>query len=135
MTHLIRILFLLSLFTGGAPAVAAPAPPASAPPAPVHQGDRIAITFVSDVRDNGPTSWFDSLDRPRTQDRTVLVQPVTGAGLWTSTLVYTSRAPRQRLTATLVSRGGFARCVVTVNDAVRDVRTVVRRGARVTCAP
>ncbi|MFT3899507.1 MAG: hypothetical protein QM728_04570 [Gordonia sp. (in: high G+C Gram-positive bacteria)] len=129
-----RPLILLALVLGGCapPAVAAPAPGA-APTA--HRGDRIAITFVSDRQHNGPSRWFDSLNRPRQQTDTVLPAQSSTTRLWTSSLVYTAQRPAQRLTSTFTTGGGFARCVVLVNDKVRDAKTVAGKGARVTCAP
>ena len=129
--HLIRLLILLWLIAG----TVVPPPAGAAPGRPTAvAGDRVAITFVSDRQDNGPSTWFDALNRPRSQERTVRVEPVGAARLWTSTLVYTAVSTTLRLSATFTTTGSFARCVVTVNDELRDQHTALRSGARVTCA-
>ncbi|GAA3045667.1 hypothetical protein GCM10010528_26190 [Gordonia defluvii] len=129
--HLIRLLILLWLIAG----TVVPPPAGADPGRPTAvAGDRVAITFVSDRQDNGPSTWFDALNRPRSQERTVLVEPVGAARLWTSTLVYTAVSTTLRLSATFTTTGSFARCVVTVNDELRDQHTALRSGARVTCA-
>ncbi len=112
------------------PAVAGPGP---GPTATAVPGDRIAITFVSDRRDNGASDWFDSLGRPRRQAQTMLPEP-TSAALWSATLVYTAQVPALRLTAGFTTTGSFARCLIAVNDEVRAVRTTIEDRGRVTCA-
>lgn len=137
----LSVLLVAWLSIGPATGLAAPHATATPSPAPTarastaQQGDRIAITFVSDRSENGPSSWFDSSNRPRRQETTVLPVPVTGARLWTSTLVFTAQRTAQRLSAGFTTSGSFARCVVTVNDEVRDEQLSTERGGRVSCAP
>ncbi|GAB08712.1 hypothetical protein GOARA_016_00160 [Gordonia araii NBRC 100433] len=123
-------LIVLSVIGTTAPSVVA----APSPSSTVAAGSRVAITFVADRRDNGPAAWFDSLGRQREQARTVLSSFSTAQQLWSSTLVYTSQQP-VRLTASFTTGGAFARCVITVDDEVRDTRTTVATRGRVTCAP
>ncbi|QKT06718.1 hypothetical protein HUN08_05580 [Gordonia sp. X0973] len=147
---LIRILsasFLLLWppLAANAPAHAAPprTPPTSAlpssapsPPAPAavaSKGDRIALTLVSDVRENGVSAWYDSLARPRRQEQTVLVEQSGPDRLWTSTLVYTAQTA-VRLTVDFTTEGELARCIVARNGEIIDAQTSVDRGGQVRCA-
>ena len=131
--HLLRTA-LLSWFivaAAGTPTASADAEP---PTATATAGERVAVSFVSDRRDNGPSSWFDALNRPRSQEHTILPEPVGSARLWTSTLVFTASGPVQRLTATFTTSGSFARCVIVVNDEMRDERTSLAAQGKVTCS-
>ena len=98
----------------------------------VDAGMRVTITFVSDVRDNGESTWFDALGRPRTQAKTPLAESLGSAALWSSTLAYTAQAPT-RLSATFTTGGSFARCTILVDDEVRATDTVTTSGGRATC--
>jgi hypothetical protein len=135
MTKRLLTILLLLLLTGtsAAPAAAkpgAPNEPGSKPP--VDAGTRIGITFVSDVRDNGESTWFDAFGRPRTQTNTPLTDSVGGGTMWTSTLLYTTRATT-RVTATFTTGGSFARCVILVDEQVRVTDTATTRGGRAEC--
>ncbi|GED97304.1 hypothetical protein [Gordonia crocea] len=118
----------LALITTPGAASAAPVTPSAT------TGDRIAVTFVSDRRDNGPSTWFDAAGRPRSQAQTVLMQPLADAGLWTATLTLVVRAPAHQITAAFTTTGTFARCVVAVNDEILDTQTSLSPGGRVACA-
>lgn len=130
MTKRLLAILLLLWLTATLAAPAATAQPDAGPTA--DAGTRIAITFVSDVRDNGEATWFDALGRPRTQAKTPLAEPLGAAALWSSTLVYTAEAPT-RLIATFTTGGSFARCTIFIDDQVRATNTVTTRGGRAAC--
>ncbi|GAA1481760.1 hypothetical protein GCM10009624_22000 [Gordonia sinesedis] len=108
-------------------AFAAPAPPAAfaAPAPPVGLGARITIELTSDREYNEQVVWYDSENRLRRQSDVPLAVRDATTGLWSASLSFVTRSPRQKLDVAFGSAGRYARCAVWV-DGVRVRERAVR---------
>ena len=130
MTKRLLAIPLLLCFIGALATPAATAKPDAEPN--VDAGMRVTITFVSDVRDNGESTWFDALGRPRTQAKTPLAESLGSAALWSSTW-RTPPRPRRARPRRSPPAVRFAWCTILVDDEVRATDTVTTSGGRATC--
>ncbi|GAB18609.1 hypothetical protein GOEFS_060_00020 [Gordonia effusa NBRC 100432] len=90
--------------------------------------DTVEITFTSDQQRNIAAGWIDSTNRPRTQQDPILSTFDSKAGLWSSTLTYTTRGQVAEFVVYLQTSGSRASCEVAVNGTVTTQNTV--RGRR-----
>lgn len=102
------------------------APPASAAPRHPTAGDRITIVVTSDREYNEQVVWYDANNRLRRQSDVPLTVRDPKTRLWSATLTFVSRSPRQKLDVAFGSTGRYARCSVGVDGI--QVREKITRG-------
>ncbi|RPA12210.1 hypothetical protein [Gordonia sp. OPL2] len=102
--------------------------PAQAGPRYPGTGDRITVVLTSDRQYNSAVAWYDAHNRMRRQSDVPLNRFDKRTGLWSGSLVYTSRVRHQKIDTVLQSDGRFARCAVWINKT--KVREKTARGPR-----
>ncbi|MGC5254853.1 hypothetical protein ACPXCG_00745 [Gordonia sp. DT218] len=127
-THLVIAGLILAIGIGPVLAPVLGAPLADASPRYPGNGDRITIVLTSDRQLNSAVVWYDSRNRMRRQSDLPLRRFDKHTGLWTGSLVFTSRVRHQKIDTLFQSNGRLARCAVWVNTT--KVREKSARSSR-----